>query len=174
MDPETQAGPQEASRVSTRGHMGFLRAFTPVGCLTLIVAASALTQPRTSAAQVPAELEIRDNRGSALVRNASRSDVDVEVALWESDETSKPVELLESADASVWPTGFRLEPGETQTVRFLVGTDAYPENTLLRLETRFIPVETTPVPTTAGSTATTGAEARLRLVTRILSKVWIR
>lgn len=174
MDPETRAGLQDASRVSTRGHMGFLRAITPVGCLTLIVAASALTLPRTSAAQVPAELEIRDNQGSALVRNASRSAADVEVALWESDETSKPVELLERSDASVWPTEFRLEPGETQTVRFLVGTGAYPENTLLRLETRFIPVEAAPVPTTAGSTAPTGAEARLRLVTRILSKVWIR
>jgi P pilus assembly chaperone PapD len=139
-----------------------------------IAVVSALVQANAAVAQVPAEVEIHDGRASTLVRNASRTDVDVEIALWESDETGERVELLRRADVNIWPTDFRLRPGETQTVRLLTAPDAYPANTLLRFETRFIPVEATPVPTTAGSTAPAGAEARLRLVTRILSKVWIR
>jgi len=154
--------------------MGFRRTGIPRDYFLLVVAASAVLQPGTAAAQVPAEIEIRDGQGSALVRNASRSDVDVEVALWESDETGERVELIERADADIWPTEFQLQPGETQTVRFLLATDAYPGNTLLRLETRFIPKETAAVPATAGSSTASGAEARLRVVTRLLTKAWIR
>jgi P pilus assembly chaperone PapD len=154
--------------------MAIRRTLGPGGLGVMIFALTAMVQVRAAVAQVPAEVEIRGGRGSTLVRNASRTDVDVEIALWESDETGERVELLEPADVNVWPTEFRLRPGETQTVRLLAAAEAYPANTLLRFEARFIPVETTPIPTAAESTAAAGAEARLRLVTRILSKVWIR
>lgn len=147
---------------------------TPRDFLVLVVAATVVVQPRMAAAQVPAEVEIRDGRGSALVRNASRSDVDVEVALWVSDEAGPRVELLDRANVEIWPPEFQLRPGETQTVRFLLAMDAYPANTLLRLETRFIPTDAAAVPTAAGASAAKGAEARLRVVTRLLTKVWIR
>ncbi len=125
-------------------------------------------------AQVSADVDIRSGQGSALVRSAFRSAVDVEVALWESDETGEHVKLVRPADVQVWPTEFRLAPGETQTVRFLVDGEAYPPNTLLRLETRFIPADYQPIATAAERSTSRGATARLRIVTRILSKAWIR
>lgn len=139
----------------------------------LLVTAAALIHPPSAAAQVTGEVEIRDGQGEALVRNASRSTMDVEVAIWESDESGEQVELLRTAAADLWPHEFRLEPGEMQTVRFLVKGDPYPPDTLLRLETRFIPLRAEPIAATSAP-ASAGARAELRIVTRIISKVWIR
>ncbi|MGH7571097.1 MAG: hypothetical protein ACREMK_04545 [Gemmatimonadota bacterium] len=92
----------------------------------------------------------------------------VEVALWESDETGERVRLLQPARANVWPTQFHLRPGEVQTVRFLLPEGAYAPDTLLRLETRLVPVP----PETQESAE--GTSARLIFATRILSKAWVR
>ena len=140
----------------------------------LLAAAAVLVHPAVIEAQVTGEVEVRDGAGRGLVRNTSRVVLDVEMALWESDESGPQVELLRPADAAVWPAEVRLEPGETQTIRFLVTGDPYPANTLLRLETRFIPVESAAVPATDGTSVPAGVQAKVRMVTRILSKVWIR
>lgn len=150
----------------------------------LLVGALVLLGPRTAVAQVSAEVEIRDGTGRALVRNTFRSPVDVEIALWESDETGERVELLRKADANLWPVEFRLQPGETRTVRMLLEVDAYGAGALLRLETRFVPVEPRAVEVAAEASAADGTAARasavdgprahIRIVTRILSKAWVR
>jgi P pilus assembly chaperone PapD len=139
----------------------------------LVVAVTVLVLPRFLIGQVTGEVDIRGGHGAVLVRNRARSPMDVTVALWESDESGERVQLLGRARANLWPLEFRLRPGESQTVRVLTTGDPYDPGTLLRLETRFIPVAAQQVAGTTG-TPPTGARAEIRIVTRILSKVWIR
>jgi P pilus assembly chaperone PapD len=140
----------------------------------LLVTAAALIHPPSAPGQVEAEVEIQDGQGGTLVRNSYRSEVAVGIAVWESDETGERVALTRKADVLLWPSEFRLLPGETQTVRFLLDDGIYPSGTMLRLETRFTPAQPVPVVGSAGAKAPEAVEARLTIVTRILSKVRIR
>lgn len=119
-------------------------------------------------------MQTSEGHGSALVRNAAASEVRVEVALWEADETGDRVELVRPATAGLWPVEFRLLPGETQTVRLLLGDGAYPTGTVLRLETRFVPLEPVTIAAAGGASVPDRIDARLTIVTRILSKVLVR
>lgn len=147
-----------------------------------LAVACVLLVPSFAPAQITGEVEVRDGYGRALVRNASMGDVDVELALWDSDETGRAVELLRPASANLWPNRFRLSPGETQTVRITIPSDAYVAGTLLRLESRFTPAgpperdgAAEGQPPAEGEAGTgRGARARVVMVTRILSKVWVR
>lgn len=140
----------------------------------LLVAAAALIHPPSAAPQVTGEVEIREGQGEALVRSSYRSEVGVEVAVWESDETGERVALTRRADVRLWPSEFQLLPGETQTVRFLLDDGVYSSGTMLRLETRFTPARPMPVGSGGAATAPEAVEARLTIVTRILSKIRIR
>lgn len=156
---------------TTRSSPPAARSSPPAAGRSLVAAATVLVLgllPRPSIAQVPVSVEIRDGAGQALVRNPSLKDIRVEVALWDSDESGDRVRLLRESRASLWPTAFELAPGESQVVRILVEDGIHPVGTLLRLETRLIPVE--PAPEAEGE----GATARITLVTRVLSKVHIR
>jgi hypothetical protein len=128
----------------------------------------------TAAAQVSGEVEISDGHGRALVRSAFPSEVRVEIALWESDETGDRVELVRPAAAGLWPVEFRLLPGETQTVRLLLSDGAYPAGTVLRLETRFVPLQPVTVAAAGRASMPDRIDARLTIVTRILSRVLVR
>jgi len=124
---------------------------------------------RPSGAQVSSAVDIRDGHGRALVHNPTASVLRVEIAVWESDETSKPIRLLKTARANVWPQTFELPPSETQVVRIAVPEDAYDAGTLLRLDTRLVPVAAV-----SSDTTRERAGARIIVATRILSKLLIR
>ena len=145
----------------------------PLAVFLRFGAAVALTAlvltPRTAGAQVSSVVDVANGHGSAVVRNGSGSLVRVDVALWESDETSRPLKLLREARANLWPVSFELEPGESQVVRISIGQDAYPDGTLLRLETRLVPDP--PMP--GGEGEPQGA-VHVILATRMLSKVFVR
>ncbi|HSM36075.1 MAG TPA: hypothetical protein VK837_06725 [Longimicrobiales bacterium] len=143
------------------------RAFVRFG--TAAVLTALLMTPRTAGAQVSSVAEVIDGHGSAVVRNGSGSLVRVDVALWESDETSRPLRLLKEARANLWPVSFELAPGESQVVRISIGRDAYPDGTLLRLETRLVPAP--PMPAEEGESQ---RAVQVILTTRMLSKVCVR
>lgn len=116
------------------------------------------------------QVEVVDGHGEARVLNRRSVPVEVEVALWESDETGAEVELTQPAEGRVWPTEFSLEPGERQFVRVLVPEDAYPEGQLLRLETVMTPTR----PEQGEGKPADGIKTSIRLAVRTLSKVLIR
>lgn len=120
-------------------------------------------------AQATGVVDIRDRRGHALVRNPSEHPLQVEVALWESNETGDQVELTARARGGVWPTHFELPPRQTQTVRLLLEEDAYGAGQQLRLEVRLTPAP----PPADGTAGAGGARGRILLATRILAKVRI-
>lgn len=124
-----------------------------------------LFAPGPVAAQVSGIVDIRDDNGRALVRNTSAQPVRVTAALWESDETGERVRLVRAAQANVWPAEFELAPGETQTVRLTLTAGSYAAGTVLRLETRMIPIRA------VAQQADAGVNAGFLLATRVLSKV---
>lgn len=134
-------------------------------CGAAIAVLFGLIVSRPAAAQVSGIIDVRDNQARALVRNTSAHPIRVTVALWESDETGERVQLVRMAQSNVWPNEFELAPGETQTVRITLAVDTYVAGTVLRLETRMIPLRP------AARQADTGVNAGFVLATRVLSKV---
>lgn len=120
--------------------------------------------------QVSAGVEIRDGHGEAHVLNHRSKDVQVEVAIWESQEEPK-VKLLRKAQGKIFPAKFGLAPGEKQTVRILVPDSAYAEDTLLRLETVLTPLEGEQPELTS---APENVRTELKFAYRFLSRVYIR
>jgi len=134
-------------------------------CVAAIAVLLTLLVSRPAAAQVSGIVDVRDNQARALVRNTSAHPIRVTVALWESDETGERVQLVRPAQSNVWPNEFELAPGETQTVRITLAVDTYVAGTVLRLETRMIPIRP------AARQADAGVNAGFVLATRVLSKV---
>lgn len=129
------------------------------------LAALALLLPGSAAGQIPTEVRL-DDRGTGSTFVRARTPARVEVALWTSREDGDSVQLVRRVEsATIWPQTFELAAGGRQTVRLHVPPDSFPPGGVLRLETTLTPRGTgSPVPAE-------GVDARLRVVTRFLTKV---